>query len=63
MWHYRGWDIYDNGEGSHPVTGRFRAKRFGVGMGHGNLEGLKRMIDTRVTEEQAERDRRAKDRS
>ena len=44
---YKGWRIYDNGPDYHPVTGRWRAVRHGVGMGHPTWEGLRRMIDTR----------------
>ncbi len=46
---YKGWTIYQGP--SHPVTGLWRAVRFGVGMGHNTLEGLQRMIDRRVAEE------------
>lgn len=46
---YRGWHIRHHPAG--PVTGQWRAERFGVGMGAGNPEQLKRMIDVRVSEE------------
>lgn len=44
--YYRGWDYAhfpDN-----PITGRWCATRFGVGMSAGTEEQLKRMIDQRV---------------
>lgn len=44
---YRGWKITDHGEGYHPVTGRWRAERHGVGMGANTEEMLLRMIDNR----------------
>lgn len=40
---YKGWR-YDYDE-ARPVTGRWRATRFGVGMCAGTLEQLLRMID------------------
>tara|TARA_R110000737_G_scaffold346362_1_gene376042 strand:- start:2398 stop:2619 length:222 start_codon:yes stop_codon:yes gene_type:complete len=55
--HYWGWDIsgpsydeYDEFIG--PVTGAWRAKRFGVGMGANTYEMLLSMIQTKVLEEQ-----------
>lgn len=47
---YGGWRLYDRGPGSHPVTGRFYAVRFGVRIGHSTAEGLRRMMDTRNQE-------------
>jgi hypothetical protein len=44
---YKGWHISDGGPNYHPVTGRWRAVRYGVGMGHNTEEGLRRMIDMR----------------
>lgn len=53
--HYRGWEI---GRGpDHPATGRWRARRFGVGMSAGTEEQLRRMIDARVTDEEKARGR------
>lgn len=43
---YRGWRIFY--DGSAPVTGRWRATRFGVGMCAGSEALLRRMIDQRV---------------
>lgn len=60
MTFYKGWDIYRGPD--HPATGRWRAKRFGVGMSSGTLEGIQRMIDLKVADEQRERDRRMKER-
>lgn len=48
---YKGWTITDNGAGVHPITGRFRAVRFGVSMCHPTREGIGRMIDTKAEEE------------
>lgn len=46
---YRGWQIrYD---GAAPVTGRWRATRFGVGMCAGSEALLRRMIDQRVEDD------------
>ena len=42
-----GWQVYDNGAGYHPVTGRWIAIRYGVRMGHNDGGGLKKMIDQR----------------
>jgi hypothetical protein len=48
--HYRGWDYgyYPD----RPVTGRWAAVRFGVMIGTTTEEGLRRMIDYRVTDEE-----------
>ena len=47
---YRGWHVtYD---GTRPVTGTWRAERFGVGMCNNFMHGLLRMIDYKVTEKQ-----------
>jgi hypothetical protein len=43
----RGWNVYDNGPDHHPTTGRFRAWRVGVAVGHSTLDGLLSMIDAR----------------
>jgi tetrahydromethanopterin S-methyltransferase subunit B len=45
-----GWNVYDNGPDHHPVTGRFRAWRHGVSIGHATLPGLLAMIDTKASE-------------
>ena len=50
---HKGWNIWYYGE--HPVTGRWRAVRFGVTMGAGTFDQLIRMIDVRVTEERTGR--------
>jgi len=43
---YRGWKItYDEGR---PITGRYEAESFGVGLSAGSLDALKRMVDTRI---------------
>jgi hypothetical protein len=39
-----GWRVYEDPGG--PVTGRFRALRFGVSMSGGNLEQIREMIRT-----------------
>ena len=52
---YKGWRVYDNGPGYHPATGRWRAVRHGVGMGHPTLEGITGMIDARAAEEEERR--------
>ena len=51
---YKGWTISNAGldaDTYHPATGRWRAVRFGVGMGHPTREGLIHMIDTKAEEE------------
>jgi hypothetical protein len=55
---YRGWTLTDHGPHAHPVTGRHRANRHGVSMGHPTREGLLRMIDAKVDEEERLRDLR-----
>lgn len=45
--YYKGWDIFDNGVGFHPVTGRFMAYRYGVRMGASTRAALISMIDMR----------------
>lgn len=47
---YRGWDIWH--DRFQPVTGQWRAMRFGVGMCAGTKEALHRMIDSRIAEKQ-----------
>jgi hypothetical protein len=42
---YKGWRITFSD--SRPVTGKWRAERFGVGLSANDAELLKRMIDTR----------------
>lgn len=45
---YRGWRIsYGR---NRPVTGLYKAERYGVEMGAGTEEALRRMIDTKVDE-------------
>ena len=47
---YRGWYVtYDS---TRPVTGRWRAERFGVGMCNNSKESLIRMIDVKSKEQQ-----------
>jgi hypothetical protein len=43
--HYNGWEVYDNGKGFHPTTGRFMAYRFGVRIGANTESMLISMID------------------
>jgi hypothetical protein len=45
---YKGWTITFNE--NRPVTGTWRAERFGVGMCASSLESLQHMIDIRVRE-------------
>ncbi len=45
---YRDWKIYYDPDG--PVTGKYRALRFGVSMGANTLEMLKSMIDRKLSE-------------
>lgn len=42
---YKGWAIWEDLRA--PVTGRWRARRYGVGMCAGTREALGRMIDAR----------------
>lgn len=51
--YYKGYTIYEH-HGA-PVTGRWRAEHFGVGMCNSTREGLMRMIDQRVREAIEER--------
>lgn len=51
--YHRGWFIYQGP--SHPVTGQWRATRYGVGMCAGTREQLIRMIDQKVNDEIQER--------
>lgn len=46
---YRGWKLYYDPDG--PVTGKYRALRYGVGMGASTLEMLQSMIDNRLNNE------------
>jgi len=46
---YRGWNIWRGPD--HPITGQWRADRFGIRMGNTTREGLLRMIDLRVEDE------------
>lgn len=48
---YKGWTVTYSDK--RPVTGIWRAERFGVGMCAGSLEALQRMIDTRIAEARA----------
>lgn len=48
-----GWNVYDNGPDHHPITGRFRAWRYGVALGSGTLPELLRMIDERQARRRA----------
>ena len=48
---YRGWAI--SYSAARPVTGQWRAERFGVGMCAGTRDALIRMIDTRADEVQS----------
>lgn len=45
MYRYNGWLIYQGPP--HPVTGQWRAERFGVRMGTTTEAGIRRMIDQR----------------
>ncbi len=45
---YGSWDVYDRGNGSHPVTGRFYALRHGVRIGASTEEALRLMIDQKA---------------
>ena len=49
---YHGWRIKDHGANYHPRTGRWRAERFGVGMGSGTAAGLRTMIIQRANDEE-----------
>ena len=51
-----GWKITYNP--NRPVTGTWRAERFGVGLSAGNKEQLLRMIDTKNLDEREWRRRR-----
>ena len=51
--YYRGWKTYYDRNA--PVTGRYRAKRYGVGMCAGTADALMRMIDAKREQERAER--------
>lgn len=51
--HYRGWWISYGSK--RPVTGTWRATRYGVGMCAGSREALVRMIDQKVNDEQREK--------
>lgn len=53
---YRGWKIEQGPE--HPVTGRWRATRYGVEMCAGDEPMLKRMIDSKLEAERQEREER-----
>lgn len=55
---YGGWKYSYNH--SLPVTGRWRAERFGVGMCAGTEEALKRMIDAKNEQTRLERKKRGK---
>lgn len=49
---YRGWRItYDP---LRPVTGTWRAARYGVGMCNNSEESIRRMVDTKVEEKHHE---------
>ena len=50
---YRGWTMYDNGAGSHPITGRWFAKQWGVRIGTTTRDGLIRMIDQRIADRES----------
>lgn len=47
---YKGWFVFDRGEGSHPITERFVAIRFGVQVSGGSMETLKHIIDMRIAQ-------------
>lgn len=46
---YRGWIITFSE--NRPITGQWRAERFGVGLCNNSLESVKRMIDKKKEEE------------
>jgi hypothetical protein len=46
---YKGWTItYD---ANRPVTGTWRAERYGVGVCHNSLEGVKRLVDAKIEDD------------
>ena len=45
---YRGWKVWDEGEGHHPAGARFGAIRMGLSVGGYTLEQLKKTIDYRI---------------
>lgn len=48
---YLGWTITDEPyPGARPITGRWRAERFGVGLGANTYEQLIRMIEVKTKE-------------
>lgn len=53
---YKGWLI--SYSPNRPVTGTWRAERFGVGMGHNSEEAVKSMVDRKYFEAQEERRKR-----
>lgn len=53
---YKGWLISYNP--NNPVTGTWRAERFGVGMCHNSEAAVKRMVDYKVYKAQEERRKR-----
>ncbi len=52
---HKGWEI--NYNPSRPVTGVWRAERFGVGMCAGTFDALIRMIDTKIAEERLQNEK------
>jgi hypothetical protein len=53
--YYRGWEIYQDINA--PITGRWKALRFGVRIGNTTKEGVKRMIDAKIEDENVLRTR------
>ncbi len=51
---YRGWNVYRCDR--EPVTGLFRASRFGVWLSGGSLERVRRMIDVKIQDEKERRE-------
>lgn len=56
---YRGW--HTTYSEARPVTGRWRAERFGVGLSAGSRDALLRMIDQKVEEQRADFQKRLKE--
>jgi len=47
---YKGWVI--TFDPTRPVTGKYRATRFGVGLGAGTFDAVCRMIDAKIREQE-----------
>jgi hypothetical protein len=53
---HNGWYIKDMGYGYHPITGRWRASRHGVGMGANTERMLLRMIAKKLDDKRKVRE-------